>query len=693
MLPLLLICTLRDGEMKLDPHAGKPPAAKTVPHELTLHGETLVDGYFWLREKTNPEVIDYLNKENAYTAAVMKPTEGLQKTLYEEMLGRIKQTDLSVPYEKHGYLYWTKTEEGKQYPIYMRKRIGSETDEALLDVNELAKGQKFMSVGSFEVNDGGTLLAYTTDNTGFRQYRLHIKDIAGQKELPDTAERVTSIEWAAAGSTLFFATEDEISKRSDRVFRLRLGAKPEQIYEEKDALYRCGPSRSLDGKYIFIDSSSYKNTECRFIPADKPESEPKLISKRQGEVKYSVEHRDGLFYIRTNKDAHDFSIMTAPVAHPEIGNWKPFYGPIANGSIQGFQIFKNHMVVSKRQDGLPALEVYSFGTGKGRDIPATEKIYAISSYTNAEYDAKTYRYSYASPLTSQTIYELDFDSFKSKVLKQTEVLGGYDPSQYTTARIVATAPDGEKVPIGLVYKKGIRPNGKNPCLLTGYGAYGASAGFGFNGNLFSLLDRGFVYATAQIRGGGDFGETWHDKGKMMFKRNTFTDFAACADELVYSGWTNRDKLAISGASAGGLLIGATLDIRPDLCHAAILGVPFVDVINTMNDESLPLTVGEFLEWGNPKVESEYRYMRTYSPYENIRNTRYPALLVKTSLNDSQVMYWEPAKYTARMRAVGRPDLLIFKINMAGGHGGSSGRYDQLHERAFEYAFLLGEVGN
>ncbi|MFI5386047.1 MAG: prolyl oligopeptidase family serine peptidase, partial [Fimbriimonadales bacterium] len=453
-----------------------------------------------------------------------------------------------------------------------------------------------------------------------------------------------------------------------------------------------GPSRSLDGKFIFIESSSYKNAESWFISADKPDTKPKLISKRQGEVKYSVEHRDGLFYIRTNKDAHEFSIMTAPASSPGIENWKPFLGPIPNGSITGFQVFKNHMVVSKRQDGLPELEVYDFRTGKSRNIPTAEQIYAINGYTNAEYDTGVYRYGYASPITPQTIYELNIDSFKSTMLKQTEVLGGYDPSQYTTARIFATAPDGERVPIGLVYKKGLKPNGVNPCLLGGYGAYGAPAGFGFNSNVFSLLDRGFVIATAQIRGGGDFGEAWHDKGKMMFKRNTFTDFAACADELVYSGWTNRAKLGISGASAGGLLIGATLNIRPDLCHAAILGVPFVDVINTMYDESLPLTVGEFLEWGNPKVESEYRYIRTYSPYENIRDTHYPALLVKTSLNDSQVMYWEPSKYTARMRAVGHPELLIFKINMAGGHGGSSGRYDQLHERAFEYAFLISEIG-
>ncbi len=693
MLPFLLLVALGDDGLKLNPSAAKPPVAKTAAHELTLHGETLEDNYFWLREKTNPEVVDYLNRENAYTDAVMKPTENLQETLYDEMLGRIKQTDLTVPYAKHGYLYWSRTEEGKQYPIYVRRRIGSSTDETILDVNELAQGKKFMSVGSFEVNDSGALLAYTTDETGFRQYRLHIKDLGSQKDLPDTAERVTSVEWASTSSTLFYATEDEVSKRSDRVFRLQLGGKPEQIYEEKDALYRCGPSRSLDGKYIFIDSSSYKNTESWFIPADKPASKPVLISKRQGEVKYSVTHRDGTFYIRTNKEAHDFSIMTTPVAAPGIDNWKSFYGPIKNGSIAGFQVFKNHMVIQKREDGLPAIDVFDFRTGKSRPIPTSEHIYTISGYTNAEYDTNIFRYTYASPLTSATILALDLDSIKSTVLKQIEVLGGYDPSKYETKRIYATAPDGERIPIGLVYRKGLKPGAANPCMLTAYGAYGAPTNFGFNGNALSLIDRGFVCAIAQIRGGGDFGEGWHDKGKMMFKRNTFTDFAACADELVYSGWTTREKLAISGASAGGLLIGATLDIRPDLCKAAILGVPFVDVINTMYDESLPLTVGEFLEWGNPKVESEYRYIRTYSPYENIRDAHYPALLVKTSFNDSQVMYWEPAKYTARMRAVGHPELLIFRCNMAGGHGGSSGRYDQLHERAFEYAFLLSEVGN
>jgi oligopeptidase B len=692
MLPLILLFALRVDEVRLDPAAAKPPTLKTVPHELKLHGETLVDNYFWLREKTNPEVIDYLDRENAYTEAVMKPTEALQKELYDEMLGRIKQTDLSVPYGKRGYLYWTRFEEGKQYPIYMRRKAGTSTDEVLLDVNEMAKGQKFMSVGDFEVNDRGDLLAYTTDNTGFRQYRLHVKNLTTNQDFPDTVERVTSVEWAADNSTLFFATEDEVSKRSDRVFRMSLGGKPIQIYEEKDALYRVSPSRSKDGKYIFLNSGSFDNNEVRYIPADNPTAAGKVIQKRTGEVKYSAEHRDGKFYIHTNKNSKDFEIMVAPVSSSAMSNWKPFYGPLTGGSISGFSVFKNHMVISKRQNGLPALEIFDFKSAKGRDVPVSESLYSIGGHTNEEFDTAKFRYSYSSPVTSQTIFELDLNSLKSTVLKQTEVLGGFNPKLYTTERIYATAPDGEQIPIGLVYKKGPKQDGKNPCLLGGYGAYGSPAGFGFNGNIFSLLDRGFVYAYAQIRGGGDFGKKWHDAGKMMRKRTTFTDFAACADELVFSGWTSRDKLAISGASAGGLLIGATLNLRPDLCKAAIVGVPFVDVINTMYDETLPLTVGEFLEWGNPKVEAEYRYIRTYSPYENIRDTKYPALLVKTSLNDSQVMYWEPAKYTARMRAVGKPALLLLRCNMAGGHGGSSGRYDQLKERAMEYAFLIGELG-
>jgi oligopeptidase B len=672
--------------------ASDPPVAKKSPHVTDIHGERLVDDYHWMRNKDSKDVLDYLNAENAYAEEAMHPTAALQEALYGEMLGRIKQTDLSVPTPEGGFLYYTRTEEGKQYAVHCRKKGETGAEEVLLDVNELAVGQPFMSVASFSVSDDGNMLAFSTDNTGFRQYRLHVKDLRTGEVRRDIAERVTSVEWAADNQTLFYGTEDAVSKRPDRIFRLSPGEKAVEIYVEKDALYTCGVGKSLDRRYLFIRSRCSENDETWFMDSSTPTGKFRLIEKRQGELEYSVQHRDGTFYIRTNKNNKDFEVMTASVRSPGMTGWKPFIAPIAGGTITGLVVFQDHLVYSKRQDGLPGIAIYDFGSKATRDVPSGEAIYSLGLAGNAEFSTTKLRYSFSSPITSQSVFEIDMDTFSTRLLKQTEVLGGFDPSLYSSERLYATAPDGARVPIAVVYRKDKRSTGGNPCVLNGYGAYGSSASFGFNSNIVSLLDRGFVWATAQIRGGADMGIAWHDDGKMMRKRNTFTDFIAAADELVYSGWTTRDKLAVSGGSAGGLLIGATLNIRPDLCKAAVLYVPFVDVINTMLDESLPLTVGEFLEWGNPKKESEYRYIRTYSPYENIRTAAYPDILVKTSYNDSQVMYWEPAKYVARMRAVARPSSLVFKVNMAGGHGGSSGRFDVLRERAFDYAWLIEKLG-
>lgn len=687
----LLLCFVATATAQLD--MPKPPIAKKVPHVLELHGDKLVDNYFWLREKGSRDVLDFLNGENAYAEAAMKSTAALQDDLYKEMLGRIKQTDLSVPRPDGGYLYYNRTEGGKQYSVYCRKKGESGKEEILLDVNKLAEGQKFMSVAAFSVSDDGNMLAYSTDNTGYRQYKLHLKDLKTGTTTENVAERVGGVVWAADNKTILFSTEDATTKRSDRIFRMPLGGKPEQIYEEKDALYNCGVGKSLDKKYLFIQSSCSENDEIWFLDSSKPTGKFKLIEKRQGELEYSVEHRAGLFYLRTNKNNKDFEIMTTAVATPGQKNWKSLIAPIPNGTVTGLQVFKDHLVYGKRENGLPGLSIYDFKTAKKKDVPTSEKIYSIGFGGNSEFETSKFRYSYSSPLTSASVYELDLGTFQSKLLKQTEVLGGYDPKLYVTERIFATAPDGKRVPIALVYRKDKKSASGNPCVLNGYGSYGSSASFGFNSNIFSLLDRGFVWATAQIRGGADMGIGWHDDGKMLKKRNTFTDFAAAADELIYSGWTTRDQLAISGGSAGGLLVGATINIRPDLCKAAVLQVPFVDVINTMHDETLPLTVGEFLEWGNPKKEAEYRYMLSYSPYENIRATVYPNLLVKTSYNDSQVMYWEPAKYVAKMREVGKSPSVIFKTNMAGGHGGSSGRFDVLRERAFDFAWLIQKLGH
>ncbi|MBC8066168.1 MAG: S9 family peptidase, partial [Chlorobia bacterium] len=490
----------------------KPPIAKKVPHVLELHGEKLVDNYHWLRNKDSKEVLEFLNGENAYAEAAMKSTAALQDNLYDEVLGRIKQTDLSVPRPEGGYLYYNRTEQGKQYAIYCRKKGESGKEEILLDVNKLAEGQKFMSVAAFSVSDDGNMLAYSTDNTGYRQYKLHFKDLRTGQTTENVAERVGGVVWAADNKTIFFGTEDATTKRSDRIFRMPLGGKPEQIYEEKDALYNCGVDKSLDRKVLFIQSSCSENDEVWFLDSSKPTGKFKLIEKRQGELEYSVEHRDGLFYIRTNKNNKDFEIVTAPVANPGLKGWKPLIASIPNGTVTGLQVFKDHLVYGKRESGLPGLSVYDFKSGKTKDIPASEKIYSIGFGANAEFDTAKFRYSFSSPLTSASVFELDLGTFKSKLLKQTEVLGGYDPKLYATDRIYALAPDGKRVPIAIVYRKDMKSATGNPCVLNGYGSYGSSASFGFNSNIFSLLDRGVIWATAQIRGGADMGIAWHDDG-------------------------------------------------------------------------------------------------------------------------------------------------------------------------------------
>lgn len=659
-----------------------------------LHGEALVDNYTWLKEKADPETIAYLEAENAFSQAAMESTEPLQERLYGEMVGRIKQTDLSVPYPRGGYLYFTRTEEGAQYPIYCRKRGEDGEEETLLDLNALAQGKSFMSLGSFVPSDDGRWLAFSTDETGYRQYQLQVRNLETGGMAPFTAERVTSVGWGKDNETLMFSTEDEGTKRSDQAWRQRLtDAEPTLVYEEADALFTVDVRRTLDRALFVLHSGSSESDEIRLIPSDRPDAEPRVVTPRQDDLEYDVEHRNGQLYIRTNKDAKDFRVMTVSVEDPGIDHWEPFIDPIPGGKIEDITALKDHLVIAKRENGLPGLLVRSFEDGTMRDVPVEEKIYTLGPGVNAEFATDRFRIATSSPVTPPSVEEIDLRTMERTVLKRTEVLGGYDPDLYVTDRVFAPAIDGTMVPIGLTYRKDRRSDAGNPLFLQAYGAYGIPASFGFNSNAVSLLDRGFILATAQIRGGGDMGEAWHDDGKMANKRNTFTDFVAAADHLVYAGYTTREKLAVAGGSAGGLLIGATLNIRPDLCRAAILYVPFVDVINTMLDESLPLTVGEFLEWGNPKVEAEYRVIRSYSPYENIRATRYPRMLVKTGLNDSQVLYHEPAKYVAKLRAVAKPEELLFLTNMDAGHGGSSGRYDLLRERAFDYAFLLNALGD
>jgi oligopeptidase B len=675
----------------------KPPMAKKNAKTIDIHGEKLQDDYFWLRERSNPEVRAYLEAENEYADELLKRTVAFRERLYQEMLGRIKQTDLTVPYRMRGYFYYSRTETGKQYPIYCRKKGSVEAPEqVMLDLNEMARGEKFMAVGDRDVTDDGSLLAYTTDNTGFRDYRLHIKDLTTGKLFPETVEKVSSVAWAADNKTIFY-TMDDAAKRPYRLYRHAVGspvAGDALVYEEKDEMFRIGVFRSRSRAYLMLAAGSHTADEWRLLPAQMPEGEWRLVAPREKEHEYEVEHHGDLLYIRTNSGGcRNFRVVTAPVADPRRENWKEILPCRKDVMVSGIDLFSDHMVLMEREDGLPRIRITDLATGASHRVEFPEPVYSVSPENNPEFTTPTFRYNYQSLTIPASVYDYDIQTRRSKLLKRTEVLGGYDPDRYQAERRYAVASDGTKIPISLVYRKGIGKNGKNPTLLYGYGSYGVPMFATFSSNRVSLLDRGVVYAIAHVRGGGEMGKSWHDQGRMMSKKNTFSDFIAVAETLIADGYTSKDRLGIEGGSAGGLLLGAVVNMRPDLFQAVVSHVPFVDVVNTMLDESLPLTVGEFEEWGNPKIPEQYAYIKSYSPYDNIAAKDYPAMLVKTSFEDSQVMYWEPAKYVARLRATKTDkNPLLFKINMAGGHGGSSGRYDKLKETAFDYAFILSMLG-
>jgi oligopeptidase B len=675
----------------------RPPMAKKNSKTTEIHGDKLQDDYYWLREKTNPEVRAYLDEENKYTDAFMKETEGFQKKLYDEMLGRIKQTDLTVPYRFRGDYFYSRTEEGKQYPIYCRKKGSLDAPEqVMLDLNELARGQRFMSLGDWDLSEDGNLLAYTTDNTGFRDYRLQIKDLTTGKLLPESVEKVSSVAWAADGKTLFYAADDA-AKRPYRLYRHVLGTPTPSdalVYEEKDEMFRIGVYRTKSRAYLLFPSESHTSSEWRILPAGEPTGQWKVIAPREKDHEYDVAQRGETLYIRTNSGGcRNFRVVTAPLADPKRENWKEMVPCRPEVMISGIDAFAGFLAFTEREDALPRIRITDLATGASHRVEFPEEVYSVSPTSNFEFETTTLRYNYQSLTIPSSVYDYDVRTRQSKLLKRTEVLGGYDPNAYQAERRHATAPDGTKVPISLVYRKGLKKDGSAPALLYAYGSYGSSMSATFSPNRVSLLDRGLVYAIAHIRGGGDLGKKWHDQGRMLSKKNTFTDFIACAEFLISDKYASKDRLVIEGGSAGGLLMGVVTNMRPDLFKAVVNHVPFVDVINTMLDPSLPLTVGEFEEWGNPKDPEQYAYMKSYSPYDNIQAKDYPPILVKTSFDDSQVMYWEPAKYVAKLRATKTDkNPLIFRINMAGGHGGSSGRYDRLKEVAFDYAFILTMLG-
>jgi oligopeptidase B len=674
-----------------------PPVARVVPKTDTLHGDVRVDNYFWLRDRANPDVISYLEAENRYADTAMAATRALQETLYQEILGRLKQTDLSVPERRGPYMYYSRTEQGKQYPIFARRRGGMDApEEVIFDENQMAEGKRYYSLGAFSVSPDHRLLAFSVDTSGSERFTLMVKDLQTGEI---TAERVDSVSfgatWAADNQTLFYTRTDS-ANRADRVYRHALGTDRSRdvlVYHEPDVLYRVGISRTKDDAWLILSTGSFTSDEVRVAPAGRP-TEFRLVAARQPGVEYAVNHQGGRFLILTNADGADnFKLMEAPESDPSRAAWRELVPHRAEVLLDGIEVFANHLVLYERSNALRQIRVRDLRTGQEHAVQFAEPVYTASGAGNPEYGTSTLRFSYQSMVTPSSVYDYDMDTRQRTLLKQTEILGGYDPSQYATERTWATAADGTRVPISLVYKKPLQRDGTRPLLLYSYGSYGSSTDPTFSSANLSLLNRGVVFAIAHIRGGQEMGRAWYDQGKMMNKRNTFTDFIAAAEHLVAERWTSSDRLAIRGGSAGGLLMGAVVNMRPDLFRVVVADVPFVDVINTMLDASIPLTAGEWEQWGNPQNEEHYRYMLSYSPYDNVAAKAYPTMLVTTGLNDPRVAYWEPAKWVARLRA-NKTDgnVLLLRTNMGAGHGGSSGRYDALRETAFRYAFILHHLG-
>jgi oligopeptidase B len=683
------------------PPAPAPIASKRHT-ETRLHGVVLTDDYAWLRDKQNPEVTAYLEAENAHAEAWMAPLAALREDLYKEMLSHIKQTDVSVPFRDGDWWYYTRTEEGQQYTIICRKAATEDArEQVILDGNQLAQDHAFFAIGDTDITDDGRWLAYTTDTTGFRKYTLHIKDLETNETLPGEVERAGSVVWAADNGTLFYTVEDEEQKRQYQLWRHKRGTPHSEdvlVYQDDDERFNLGAGRTRDGQFIVLESASHITSESQVLPAADSEAAFTLIAPRQDDHEYSIDHRNGLWFIRTNDRGRNFRLVTAPVSNPSRENWTELIPHRDAVMLEDVDLFANFFVACEREDGLPRLRIHRFsGVGPeatpAGEISFPEPAYSAHPHINRIFDTPTFRYAYQSLVTTASVYEYEVATGASALLKQLEIPGGFDRTLYASERIHATAPDGVQVPISLVYRKDKREPGSNPLYVYGYGSYGYSLPLSFSSNRLSLLDRGIVMAYAHIRGGGDLGEPWHDAGKMLLKRNTFIDFITAVEQLTASGYGDPTRVAIEGGSAGGLLMGAVTNTRPDLFRAVVSHVPFVDVMNTMLDATLPLTVPEYEEWGNPNEETYFRTMLSYSPYDNLKTASYPAMLVKTSLNDSQVMYWEPAKYVAKLRTL-KTDTnpLLLLTNMQAGHGGASGRYDYLKEIAFDYAFLLRILG-
>ena len=673
-----------------------PPSAEPRPVTLIRHGETLVDEFAWFRERENPSVRNYLESENRYAEAVLAPVKEMQERLYREMLGRIRETDLSVPVRRDGFWYYTRTEEGKQYPIHCRRPGSMEgtAEEVLVDLNQLAAGKSFLSLGDFAVSDDTRYLAYSTDDTGYRQYALVIKDLASADHLAFRRERVTSVAWASDSRTLFYTVEDEVTKRSHQLWSHKVGTTESiLLLEETDEMFSVEVGRTRDRKWLVMSSHSHTTSECRVTRADAPTGEWRTLLSRVAEIEYDVEHHGSDFYLRINDAGRNFRVVRVPeedVRAERLVEVIPHRDAVM---LEGFNCFASHLVISEREAGVSQLAVRRLDDAATHRISFPEPAFETGLYANPEWDVVRIRISYQSLVTPPSIFEYDLERRERALLKQQEIVGGYDATRFTSERLHARTADGTLIPISLVRRADVAPDGTAASLLHGYGAYGYPYPIGFSSARLSLLERGMVVAIAHVRGGGELGKPWHDAGRMGRKMNTFTDFIACAEHLIASGYASPRRLAIEGGSAGGLLTGAVANLRPDLFAAVVSQVPFVDALNSMSDASLPLTIGEYEEWGNPELPDQYAWIRGYCPYTNLRAVEYPAMLVRTSFNDSQVMYWEAAKYVARMRRLKASDApLLLLTNMGAGHGGASGRYDRLREIAVEYSFLLAALG-
>lgn len=674
-----------------------PPVAAKQPHEMVIHGDKRIDNYYWLRQQDDSAVIDYLSAENKYTEDSMQHTEKLQQSLYEEMLSRIKETDLSVPYRLQDYYYYSRTEEGQAYGIFCRKYQSLDTEEEiLLDQNKLAAGEKFFSLGAIAISPNQDILAYSTDNTGAEQYTLYFLNLKTKQLAAETIPNTYySLAWGNDNQTIFYTKVDD-ANRPYQLWRHILGEDPSNdvlVYQENDEAYYLSVGKTRSRAYILLGLGSQVTSEVHYLDANNSRGEFQLFQPRTTGIEYAIEHHSDRFYIVTNEDAINFKLMATPVNSPAKSNWETLIPHREEVMLEGIDAFADYLVIYERQGGLPTARIQTLATEEITTVTFPEPTYSFSGGNNPEFQTSKWRFGYSSLVTPSSVFDYDLKTGTRELKKETEVLGGYDRSLYASERLTALAPDGTEVPISLVYKKGTKQDGNNPLWLTGYGSYGYAYPATFSSVRLSLLNRGFVYAIAHIRGGEEMGRKWYENGKLLHKKNTFTDFIACAEHLIQEKWTNSDRLVISGGSAGGLLMGAAINLRPDLFKVVVADVPFVDVVTTILDTSLPLTILEWEEWGNPHQQEYYEYIKSYSPYDNVTAHDYPTLLITAGLNDSRVKYWEPAKWTAKLRELKTDDnLLLLKTNMSAGHGGASGRYESLKEIAFEYAFVLDRLG-